>query len=84
MRCQACDKNLNDWESVKKNKETGEYEDLCSKCLNEVIQDVQQSSYDHDILNIQKQTYESEDALDHVAERPSNFDYYESDWNKYD
>ena len=80
MRCQACDKNLNDWESTKKNRDTGEYEDLCSKCLNEVVQDVEQSKYDHDVLNIQTQTYEHEE--DTVIERPSNFDYYEDDWDK--
>ena len=80
MRCQACDKNLNDWESTKKNEVTGKYEDLCSKCLNVVIQDVEQSKYDHDILN--QQTYEYEEEV--LPERPSNFDYYEDDWDKYD
>lgn len=80
MRCQSCDKNLNDWESTKKNPTTGEYEDLCSKCLNVVIQDVEQSKYDHDILN--QQTYEYEEEV--LPERPSNFDYYEDDWDKYD
>ena len=82
MRCQSCDKNLNDWESTKKNEVTGEYEDLCSKCLNEVVQDVQQSRYDHDILNVQTKTYEFEEEV--RPERPSNFDYYEDDWDKYD
>lgn len=80
MRCQSCDKNLNDWESTKKNPMTGDYEDLCSKCLNVVIQDVEQSKYDHDILN--QQTYEYEEEV--IPERPSNFDYYEDDWDKYD
>jgi len=77
MRCQACDKNLNDWESTKKNPMTGEFEDLCTKCLNVV----QQSAIidGHDFI-----VYESEDALDHVTERPSDFDYYEEDWDKYD
>ena len=42
MKCQACDKNLNDWESTKKNDITGEYEDLCSKCLTAVTQEVKQ------------------------------------------
>jgi len=82
MRCQACDKNLNDWESTKKNEVTGKYYDLCSKCLNITIQDVAQSTYDHDILNIQKQTYIEEDDV--IQERPTDFDYYEEDWDKYD
>jgi hypothetical protein len=82
MKCQACDKNLNDWESTKKNDITGEYEDLCSKCLNAVTQEVKQSTYDHDVLNIQKQTYENEYEV--IQERPTDFDYYEEDWDKYD
>ena len=82
MRCQACDKNLNDWESTKKNEITGEFYDLCYKCLNITLQDVAQSESDHDILNIYKQTYEHEDDV--VQERPTNFDYYEEDWDKYD
>ena len=82
MKCQACDKNLNDWESTKKNDITGEYEDLCSKCLNAVVQDVKQSTHDHNVLNIHKQTYENEDEV--VQERPTDFDYYEEDWDKYD
>jgi len=77
MRCQGCDKNLNDWESTKKNPTTGEYEDLCTKCLNVVQQTAIVDGHDFII-------YESEDALDHVKERPSNFDYYEGDWDKYD
>ena len=76
MRCQACDKNLNDWESTKKNNLTGEYEDLCAKCLN-VVQQTASSEYTIDYED-------SEDALDHVQERPSDFDYYESDWDEYD
>ena len=82
MRCQACDKNLNDWESVKKNKETGEFEDLCAKCLNAVIQIRATSTggYDEDFTN--QQTYSHEESI--IPERPSDFDYYEEDWDKYD
>jgi hypothetical protein len=32
MKCQACDCNLSDYESVRKN-ERGEYVDLCSTCF---------------------------------------------------
>jgi len=32
MRCRACNKQLNDNESTYKNKETGEYLDLCNYC----------------------------------------------------
>ena len=75
MRCQSCDKNLNDWESTKKNNITNEYEDLCTKCLDIV----QQTSIvdEHDFI-----VYEQEDNV--VKERPTNFDYYEGDWDNYD
>ena len=79
MRCQACDKNLNDWESVKKNDATGDYEDLCSRCLNSVRLSVSDSQFVADAM-----AYESEDALDHVRERPSDFDYYEGNWDGYE
>jgi len=32
MRCRACNKELNDNESTYKNKETGEFLDLCNYC----------------------------------------------------
>ena len=80
MRCQGCDKNLNDWESTHKHPETGEYTDMCNKCLNIV----QQSSIIDEHDYIEYQSVDSVDALDHVQERPSDFDYYEEDWDKYD
>ena len=33
MRCVCCNKNLNDWESTIKSMNTGEYLDMCRKCL---------------------------------------------------
>lgn len=33
MRCQCCNKNLNDWESTLKSAVTGDYLDTCKKCL---------------------------------------------------
>jgi len=32
MRCRACNKQLNDNESVYKDNETGEYLDMCNSC----------------------------------------------------
>ena len=32
MRCRACNKQLNDNESVYKDNETGEYLDMCNGC----------------------------------------------------
>lgn len=33
MRCRACDKNLDDAESINKDLTTGEYLDMCRYCL---------------------------------------------------
>ena len=76
MKCQACDKNINDWESTHKHHETNEYTDMCAKCLNQVVQTTKELEYNHDVL------YEFEP--EETQERPSNFDYYEEDWDKYD
>ena len=40
MRCCCCNKNLNDFESTRKNAETGEYLDMCNKCYGEISKDV--------------------------------------------
>jgi hypothetical protein len=36
MRCLACNKNLNDYESTRKHAITGAYLDLCNGCFAEV------------------------------------------------
>ena len=36
MKCQACNKNLSDFESTRKSIVTGEYIDLCNKCISGV------------------------------------------------
>jgi hypothetical protein len=36
MRCRACNAELDDLESVRKDTETGEFLDLCSDCLSAV------------------------------------------------
>lgn len=40
MRCQCCDKNLNDFESTRKHATTGEYLDMCNKCYSTVSDDL--------------------------------------------
>ena len=32
MRCRACNRELSDYESTRKNPDTGEYEDICNQC----------------------------------------------------
>lgn len=40
LRCLACNKNLNDFESTRKSAVTGEYLDLCNACYYAVEDDV--------------------------------------------
>jgi hypothetical protein len=40
MRCVACDKNLNDFESTRKHGVTGEFIDLCNRCFRDVSSDI--------------------------------------------
>lgn len=35
MRCECCNKNLNDFEAVRKSKVSGEYLNMCNKCISE-------------------------------------------------
>lgn len=41
MRCKACDKMLNDFESTRKGRESGEFVDLCNQCYVHVKDDLQ-------------------------------------------
>ena len=36
MRCQCCNKNLSDYESVLRHPVTMEYLDICTKCLRDI------------------------------------------------
>ena len=36
MRCSCCDVELNEYESTRKSKTTGQYLDMCDTCFNEV------------------------------------------------
>ena len=40
MRCTCCDRLLNDFESTRKSRTTGEYLDMCNKCFGTVQQDL--------------------------------------------
>ena len=46
MRCIACDKNLSDFESTRKNETTGEYEDLCNECYSSIQNNISESEED--------------------------------------
>lgn len=40
MRCKICNHELDDWESTRKNAETGEYLDECRQCTANLIADL--------------------------------------------
>jgi hypothetical protein len=45
MRCIACNRNLNDYESTAKSASTGEYLDTCRKCLSGLDIKIQKNMY---------------------------------------
>lgn len=40
MHCSCCDRLLNDFESTRKSKSTGQYLDTCNKCMSMITDDV--------------------------------------------
>ncbi len=36
MRCQCCDKILNDYEATRRHAATGEFLDICNKCIKDL------------------------------------------------
>ena len=61
MRCMACNKNLNDFESTRKSATTGEYVDLCNHCFHNVEQDIE-SVVREDLRD--EESYEDDNELD--------------------
>tara|TARA_R110000822_G_scaffold86028_2_gene200786 strand:- start:2865 stop:3047 length:183 start_codon:yes stop_codon:yes gene_type:complete len=56
----ACDRNLSDFESTRKSRETGEYLDLCNKCFNEIQNDLDEIQEREDLRHDEDTEY-SED-----------------------
>ena len=63
MRCLACNKALNDFESTRKSATTGEYVDLCNHCFHNVEQDIE-SIVREDLRD--EESYEDDDELDEL------------------
>ena len=57
MRCRACDKNLSDFESTRKNEVTGEYEDLCNECYYAIQNNISESEEDTPTVEYQEDEY---------------------------
>lgn len=68
MRCTCCDRNLNDFESTRKHAETGEYLDICNRCLSSMDNEIpvqvrgdlspfeyidQEDDYEDDLTNLE-------------------------------
>ena len=61
MRCLACNKALNDFESTRKSATTGEYVDLCNHCFHNIEQDIE-SVVREDLRD--EESYEDDNELD--------------------
>lgn len=59
MRCLACNKILNDFESTRKSATTGQYVDLCNHCFHDVEQDIQ---------SVTRPDLEDEDSFEDIVE----------------
>lgn len=56
MRCSACNRRLEDFESKKRNDPDGRYDDLCNKCYKSIQADIDGIDKDyyalqHDVLD---------------------------------
>jgi hypothetical protein len=58
MRCLACNKILNDFESTRKSIVSGEYLDLCNTCFHQVEQDV--PAKERDDLRSEEETFDDD------------------------
>ena len=58
MRCIACNKNLNDFESTRKSAITSEYLDLCNTCFHQVEQDI--PAKERDDLRSEEETFDDD------------------------
>ena len=50
-RCISCDVSLDDVESTRKHQETGEYLDLCNRCLRSVLE-IQDIPYESNFISM--------------------------------
>lgn len=64
MRCQCCNRNLSDYESVLKHPTTGDFLDICTKCLKEIpeITPIVPAHIENDV-GYEDESYDNEDFL---------------------
>ncbi len=71
MKCCCCDKLLNNFESTRKSRATGEYLDMCNKCY---------STIDDTVKTINKESFEEDDVPDEEFIVVDNL-WEEDDWS---
>lgn len=64
MRCTCCNKLLSDFEATRKHAETGEYLDMCNKCL----------SFVPEIPYIERTDLNNDSELDDFEEEDDDFE----------
>lgn len=66
LRCIACNKNLNDFESTRKSVVTNEYLDLCNSCYHFVQEEL--PAKERDDLRSEEEVYEEDDSDDPLTQ----------------
>ncbi len=57
MRCCCCNRNLSDYESALKSATTGDYLDMCKKCLKDLDIPTLKNTHDPDEQSPQDESY---------------------------
>lgn len=76
MRCIACNKNLNDYESTRKHAERGEYIDMCNTCFYEIANDVLVVER-FDLNEVVEQNDWDENRIDIIGANENEGDHYD-------
>jgi hypothetical protein len=86
MRCKACDSNLDDFESTKKD-EQGEFIDLCNRCDTISSQTIIDNQYidqarDDSLEETQEIEFITLEQMEHEYEHDERHkDWYEGNWD---
>jgi len=64
MRCVCCNKNLNDYESTLKSLATGDFLDMCKKCLEGLDIKTMKNTHDPDISIEEEVSYYEFDEVE--------------------
>jgi len=74
MRCQCCNKNLSDYESTLRHPVTGEFLDICKKCLVDIpIEPVEPAR------RVDDNDYDVDDEIDSINTELDFYRNYDND-----